>query len=206
MRLMRLGVGCLLVVGLSSGSAGGNLVLNASFEESTRFDRFTDWQSRNVEQMGPFIDSFDGFQSVDLAQSQSGWMQQQLQTDPGELYRLEFYLSANIYAFRSLPRIARVLWAETVIGEFVWEELGTEDPSEARFERVVIDNLLAPTGATQLRFEDASATSGFGAVIDAVVVIPMSEVEVVPSPGTFAMGMVGLVGLMGRRLQDHARG
>ncbi|MEQ9453006.1 MAG: hypothetical protein RLN76_00255 [Phycisphaeraceae bacterium] len=190
-----------LLAGIAAPTAHGNIVLNPSFEQSPTSETFSSWVSSNVERMGPFIDSYDGNQSVDLAKAKSGFLQQQLITIPGETYQLEFYLSANIYSFRELPRQARVLWGGMSLGLFTWLQLGTEQPAEARFEQHLIYNLVAPTNRTILRFEDVSATSGFGAVLDAVSVtlMPEPEPETIPSPAALPGGILLGLAVLTRR-------
>lgn len=191
---------------LAAPAAQANIVLNPSFEASPTNETFSSWVSSNVERMGPFIDSHHGNQSVDLAKARSGFLQQQLITIPGETYQLEFHLSANIYSFRELPRAARVLWGGISLGLFTWVQLGDEAPREARFEQHMVFNLVAPTSRTVLRFEDASATSGFGAVLDSVSVTlmpePEPEPETIPSPAALPGGVLLGLAALSRRKQS----
>lgn len=184
-----------LTLTLSPALTHANIVVNPSFEDSPSINRFTGWTSVSVERMGPYINSPDGNQSVDLATAVSGWIDQTLITVPGEWYTLSFALSANIYSNRELPREALVWWDGDTIDTFTWNQLGTENPYDARFERHVVINLQASSSSTRIRFQDVSETSGYGAVIDDVSVTLQEEGAIpVPMPNSFACGLA-LLGL-----------
>ncbi|QDU71285.1 DUF642 domain-containing protein [Mucisphaera calidilacus] len=190
---MRAPVLCLMTLiyaVLFAAPTRGNIVENPSFELSPRFDRFTGWVSKDVERMGPYIDSADGYQSVDLAKRESGWIEQVLITEPDAHYTLSFALSANIYEHREVTRRVQVTWGTADLGIFTWNQLGEEAPREARFERYTFLNLRAASVLTLLRFEDLSDTSGYGMVLDDVRVTLQPEgLLIAPVPGSLACGI-----------------
>lgn len=110
--------------------------------------------------------SESGKQSLDLAGSESGSISQTISTTPGQEYVLTFYLSGNPGS--STTKSIDVYWDGNKIGSYSAEQIGSF--SDMKWKKITVKDIVAKGTKTDLRFTDSSASGGWGAAIDYVVV------------------------------------
>lgn len=181
-----LGIMVLMVIGLiwmssppmaESQAARPNLVRNGSFETPnvapegeifTAGETIGTWkvQTGSVQVLGSAFQARSGDQSLDLSGNGRGSVFQDLNTVPGSLYRIKFFLAGNVDGAPRVKRV-RVFWGNRDIGTFAFDTF-QKTRALMGFEDVEL-RVRATAAKTRLRFLGATA-GPFGPVIDAVSV------------------------------------
>jgi hypothetical protein len=137
----------------------------------------------------------DGAWFVDLnGVSGPGGIGQDIATDPGQLYRIDFWMSGNAGPLGTSradgSRSLDVLWNNAVVGSFTFVFQPGDRWNNLRWEK----HSVLVAGASGLDSLEIRSTSSFyaaaGPFVDAV------SITAVPEPGTWAMLAAGL-GLVG---------
>jgi hypothetical protein len=137
----------------------------------------------------------DGEWFVDLnGVSGPGGIGQDIATDPGQLYRIDFWMSGNAGPLGTSradgSRSLDVLWNNAVVGSFTFVFQPGDRWNNLRWEK----HSVLVTGASGLDSLEIRSTSSFyaaaGPFVDAITI------TAVPEPGTWAMLTAGL-GLVG---------
>lgn len=181
-----LGIVVLMVIGLvwmsspplaESQAARPNLVRNPSFETPnvvpegeifTQGETIGAWtvRSGSVQLLGNAFRARTGNQALDLIGNGRGSVSQDLNTVPGSLYEIKFFLAGNVDGPPRFKRV-RVFWGNRNIGTFSFD---TFEKTRALmgFESFEL-RVRATQARTRLRFVGLGTTE-FGPVIDAVTV------------------------------------
>ncbi len=203
---MRFAIYSALGAACFGGVAHGNLVVNGSFElaivdpgagfvalgaGSGVIDGW-DVVGTGVDYIGTVWAASDGGRSIDLNNlSLGGGIEQSFATVVGEVYFVEFDLSANMFAGpeEKVMRVSAAGVSEDFVYNYVDEESTPEDPMWRREGW----SFVATDTSSTVRFLGVSSGSA-GASIDNVVV------SVVPAPGgVVAVGLAGVIGIRRRR-------
>ena len=200
------------VLGLAAGEASAVTVANGSLESTAvgtietvgAGNSANGWSAtlNNIEfvregfsYLGDVVDSaLDGDWFVDLnGVSGPGGIRQVIDTDPGQAYRIDFWMSGNAGPLGTTSadgsRELNVLWNNGVIAGFTFVFQPGDQWNNLRWEKHSV-LVMGATGLDSLEFRSMSNFYAHaGPFVDAV------SITAVPEPGTWAMLAAGL-GLM----------
>ena len=188
-----------LLVGLPF--AGADLVLNGGFEDvdispfdyltvpPTQLTHWTITPGRIDLVDKDWWDPAEGDQSIDLNHAGPGSLSQNLLTEAGATYDIDFALTGN---WRGPPdtKSMEVWWDGAKVAQFDITEPTGWSTSNMNWQYYRISNMTASSSSTTLKFVSLTAGEG-GPVLD--------DVSVTPEPGTLALMALGLAGLVAAR-------
>jgi len=195
-----------MALAVSAGVAHGNLITNGSFEDSsfavpswvslsagsTVLDGWTVF-GNGIDYIGSLWAASDGDHTLDLNMAGAGGgVSQEIATNIGWIYTVEFDLSANMYGAPS-PKLMSVEAAgesEAFSFDYQAQEASSGDPKWQHISWTFV----ATEELSTIAFTGLNA-SAYGASIDNVSV---GGVAPIPAPGAFAIGL-GSIGLLGAR-------
>ena len=167
-------------------AAGGFATVNAGN------NCITGWtvDSGSVDYINGYWQAESGVRSIDLAGNSPGTISQIFDTVAGHLYSVDYYLSGNPDG----GSIAKFGVVSAVNGSLISSAtfLGIQGASRANMNYLPWNFTFTATGpTTKLSFASApSAGNFYGAALDSV-----SVTSAVPEPSTWAMLLLGFVGL-----------
>jgi choice-of-anchor C domain-containing protein len=208
-----------LAVLFSSFSARADLVVNGSFEQGVDpnagpsnpgfvtlnavNNSITGWTITNgsVDYIGSYWQAADGARSLDLDGLSQGTIsaQQTLNTISGHTYQVTFALSGNPDNGPTIKTLDVTLGTETV--QFTYS---TADPGNTRGDmKWAIESFTyTASGVSTLTFtsltpgpDNDPGFAAFGPALDNVSVVDLSAVSPVPETSTWAMMILGFLGV-----------
>ncbi|PIQ26596.1 hypothetical protein COW36_01470 [bacterium (Candidatus Blackallbacteria) CG17_big_fil_post_rev_8_21_14_2_50_48_46] len=165
--------------------ASGNKVRNGDFETPVVtkvgyqivVDNFDSWKvdSGTVELVGTLWSAGSGAQSLDLDGKSYGSLSQSLATQAGQAYQLSFCLSANPDGLPKL-KLLEIYWNNRSLGKLSVDSTGKDRVKMGWVTRSVkIPADWTTAEVTPLRIQSRNSSGGsWGAVLDALVVLPVS--------------------------------
>jgi choice-of-anchor C domain-containing protein len=196
-----------LAVVFSSFNARADLVVNGSFENGVNdaspgnFQTIpgsgasiTGWTvNGSVDWINGYWTAADGTHSVDLNGVAIGGVEQSITTVPNEVYRLTFDLSANPDFLNSNPDSRTV----TVLGQnFTYTFSEPPNSRSNMYWQLFAMNFTATGTSTLLNFESqVNQNCCWGPALDNVSVTDLNRVGPVPEPSTWAMMILGFLGV-----------
>jgi choice-of-anchor C domain-containing protein len=203
----------LVLIGGLAQQAQANLIVNGSFEIGPDPGQFglnlpagstaiTGWTvgGFDIDYVAPGTwNASDGLRTIDLDGSvltlpRSGVISQQFSTQPGQKYVVTFDLSGNV---AGLPLIKQLRVTAASDSELFSYDIGSVRPLIRPFT-IAYDHEIflftATSTLTTLAFQSLTPPdiSGFGAVIDNVVVL---QAQTVPTPSTLFLLGISAIGL-----------